>query len=151
MTHPEHRSSELENIKSVDDSDHLTIGLLENKLNPKCMTIPDWVNAQSKDKIISEIGLLLRFKKLCCHKINKNDKNEMKHFIRQCNLLFMRKEVLYCKTEISHPVRSAMQLVLPEAFRKQALQGCHDNFGSSQNRTGNTSLEEPLLLAQNAH
>ena len=52
-----------------------------------------------------------------------------KHFIRPCNRLFLRKGVLYCKTEISHPDRSTKQLVLPEAFRKQALQGCHDDLG----------------------
>ena len=50
----------------------------------------------------------------------------MKQFIRQCKWLFMRKEVLYHKTKMSHPDRSTMQLVLPEVFRKQALQGCHD-------------------------
>ena len=52
MTHPEQGSSKLESITSVDDSDHLTTRPLENKLNPKCMTIQDWVDAQSKDKII---------------------------------------------------------------------------------------------------
>ena len=36
----------------------------------------------------------------------------------------MRKGVLYHMTEMSHPVRSTMHLVLPEAFRKQELQGC---------------------------
>ena len=38
----------------------------------------------------------------------------------------MRNEILYCKTEIqevNHPNRNTMQLVLPETFRKQALQG----------------------------
>ena len=53
----------------------------------------------------------------------------MKQFIRQCNWLFMRKGVLYHKTEMSHPDRNTMQLVLSEAFRKQALQGCHDDLG----------------------
>ena len=36
---------------------------------------------------------------------------------------------LYFKSEISHPDRSTMQLVLPETFRKQALQGCLDDLG----------------------
>ena len=53
----------------------------------------------------------------------------MKQFIRQYNQLFMRKGVLYCKTKISSPERSTMQLVLPTAYRKQALQGCHDDLG----------------------
>ena len=51
ITCPEHGSSELEKVLNVDNSDHLAIGQLENKLNPKCMTIQDWVEAQSKDKI----------------------------------------------------------------------------------------------------
>ena len=53
----------------------------------------------------------------------------MKQFIRQCNWLFMRKGVPYHKTEMSYPDRSTLQLVIPEAFRKQTLQGCHDDFG----------------------
>ena len=64
-THPEQGLSKLESITSRDDSDHLTTGSLENKLNPKCMTIQDWVDAQSKDKIIGEIVLLFKSRKLC--------------------------------------------------------------------------------------
>ena len=130
MKHPEQGSSELESIISADDFDCLTNRPLENKLNPKCMTIQDWVDAQLKDKIIGEIVLLSKSRKLCSHKINENDKNEMKQFIRQCNQLFMRKGVLYCKTKISHLDRSTVQLVLPEVFRNQALQGCHVNIGN---------------------
>ena len=43
----------------------------------------------------------------------------------------MRNGILYCKNEtqeVNHPDRKTMQLVLPEAFRKQALQGCHDDL-----------------------
>ena len=58
-----------------------------------------------------------------------NDNNEVKQFIRQYNQLFLRKGVLYYKIEMSHPDRSTMQLVLPEAFKKQALQNCHDDLG----------------------
>ena len=121
MTCPEHGLSNLENITSVDKSDCLTTGPLENKLNPKCMTFQDWVDAQSKDKIIIKIVLLFKSTKLCCCKINGNDKNEMKQFIRQCYQFVMRKGVLYHKTEVSCPNRSTMQLLLPESFRKQAL------------------------------
>ena len=44
----------------------------------------------------------------------------------------MRNGILYHKDEIqevNHPDRNTMQLVLPEGFKKQALQGCHDNLG----------------------
>ena len=128
-THLEQGSSKLESITSADDSDHLTTGPLENKLNPKCMTIQDLVDAHSEDMIISETVLLFKSKKLCSCKINGNEKNEIKQFIRQHKGLFIRKEVLYHKTEMSCPDRSTMQLVLPEVFRKQALQGCHDDLG----------------------
>ena len=85
------------------------------------MTIQDWVEAKSKNKIISEIAHLFKSKKPCCHKIGTNEKNEIKQFIRQSNWLFMRKGVLYCKTKMGHPDRNTMELVLPEAFRKHAL------------------------------
>ena len=84
---------------NMDDSSCPTTGQLENKLNPKYMIILDWVEAQSKNKIISEIVYLFKSKKLCCHKISTSDNNEIKQFIRQCNRLFLRKGVLYHKTE----------------------------------------------------
>ena len=76
MTHPEPGSSELETVLNVDDSDCLALASrqLEKKLNPKCMTIQDWVEAQSKDKIIGEIVHLLKSKKLCFHKSVKMTK-----------------------------------------------------------------------------
>ena len=96
------------------------------------MTKQYWVEVQSKDKTIGEIVHLFKTKKLYCRKFNETDNNEIKQFIRQQNRLFMRNEILYHKTEIqevNHPDRSTTQLVLPEAFRKQALQGCHDDLG----------------------
>ena len=44
----------------------------------------------------------------------------------------MRNGILYCKTEMQEvncPDRNTMQLELPEAFRKQPLQCCHDDLG----------------------
>ena len=44
----------------------------------------------------------------------------------------MRNEILYCKNEIQEVDqrdRNTIQLVLLSAFRKQALQGCHDDMG----------------------
>ena len=96
------------------------------------MTKQDWVEAQSKDKTIGEIIQLFKAKELQCQNVNETDSNEMRQFIRQQNRLFMRNRILYCKNEIqevNHLDRNTMQLVLPEAFRKQALQGCHDDLG----------------------
>ena len=43
----------------------------------------------------------------------------------------MRDGILYCKEEIQvyHPNRNTMQLVLLKSYKKQALQGCHDDLG----------------------
>ena len=44
----------------------------------------------------------------------------------------MRNEIWYHKNvihEVHCPNSNTMQLVLPESFRNQALQGCHDDFG----------------------
>ena len=43
------------------------------------MTIQNWVDDQSKDKMIGEIVLLFKARKLCSCKINENDKNEIKN------------------------------------------------------------------------
>ena len=81
MTCTEHGPSELEKVLIADDSDCPATRQLENKLNPKCMTINDWVEAQSKDKIISKIVHLFKPKKLCCHKISTHDNNEINKYI----------------------------------------------------------------------
>ena len=96
------------------------------------MTTLDWVEAQSKDKNIGKIIHLFKVKKSHCRKGKETDSQEMKQFIRQQNRLFMRNGILYCKNEIQevdHPNKNTMQLVLPESFRKQTLQDCHDNLG----------------------
>ena len=83
-THPEHELFVLKTVSKVDDSDHPGLASRQSggKLNPKCITKQDWVEAQSKDKTISEIIHFLKLKKLYCCKINEIDKNEMKQFIR---------------------------------------------------------------------
>ena len=121
-------------VSKADDTDLPALASRQSggKLNPQCMTKQDWVEAQSKDKTIGEIIHLFKIKKLHCRKISETDNNEMKQFIRQYNRLFMRNGILYCKTEIqevNHPDRHTIQLILPETFRKQALQGCHDDLG----------------------
>ena len=123
MTHMQHELSVLKTVSKADDSDCLALVSRQSgdKLNPKCMTKQDWVEAQSKDNMIGEIIHLFKSKKLHCCKINETDKNEMKQFIRQCNRLFMRNGILYHRSEVNCPDRSTMQLILPETFRKQAL------------------------------
>ena len=86
MTHLEHESSMLKTVSKLDNSDcpALVSRQSGDKLNPKCMTKQDWVEAQSKDKTIGEKIHLFKTKKLYCCKINEIG-NEMKQIIRQCN------------------------------------------------------------------
>ena len=62
----------------------------------------------------------------------------------------MRNGILYCKSEINHPDRSPMQLVFPQIFRKQALQGCNDDLGHLRIEKMIDLFKGPFLLARNA-
>ena len=66
MTHLEPESSVLQSVSKADDSGHLalTSRWSGDKLNPKCMMKQDWVEAQSKDKIIGEIIHLFKNKEV---------------------------------------------------------------------------------------
>ena len=99
-------------------------------LNPKCVTTSDWIEAQSKDKIVGDIIKMYKAKEL--QKGKETDNQEMRQFLRQRIKLFLRNRILYCKNdpkEIDCPDRNTMQLLLPESFRTQALKGCDDDLG----------------------
>ena len=49
-THSENVSSEVRKVANVDDSSCPKARQLDDKLNPKCMSIQDWVEAKFKDK-----------------------------------------------------------------------------------------------------
>ena len=130
LTHLEAESSISKTVIKLDDSIHPEV-VTDHQLNPKCMTKLDWVDTQSKDKTIGGIIQLFKAKELKSRKGNNTDNKEMRQFIRQQNRLFMRDGIIYCKNKIqdvNHPDRNIIQLVLPKAFRKQALQGCHDDL-----------------------
>ena len=84
-SHPTYLETELfvsETESKLDDSSHL--GVDEDlPLNPKCMTISDWMEAQSRDKNVGEIICLFKAKELQDQKGKKTDSQEMKQFIRQ--------------------------------------------------------------------
>ena len=100
--------------------------------NLKCMTTSDWIQAQSKDKIVGDIIKMYKAKELQCHKGKETDNQEIRQFLKQRSKLFLRNGILYHKNdtqEIDHPDRNTMQLVLSVTFRTQALKGCHDDLG----------------------
>ena len=57
-------------------------------LNPKCMTTSDWIEAQSKDKIVGDIIKMYKAKEL--QKGKETDSQEMRQFLRQRSKLFLR-------------------------------------------------------------
>ena len=128
QNHPTYLKTEL---SKLDTLSHLGVDI-DSPLNPKCTTPSDWVEAQSRDKNVGEIIHLFKAKELQGQKGTETESQEMKQFIRQQNKLHMRDGILYHKNEIQEvdcPDRNTMPLVLPESYRKQALQGCHDDLG----------------------
>ena len=125
MTCPETDSFVSGTESKLGDSSHL-----DPALNLKSMTTSDWIEAQSKDKIVGVIIKMFKAKEL--QKGKETDSQEMRQFLKQRSKLFLRNRILYHKNdtiEIDDPDRNTMQLVLPESFRTQALEGCHDDLG----------------------
>ena len=94
------------------------------------MATSDWIEAQSQDKIVSDIIKMYKAKEL--QKGKETDTHKMRQFLKQRSKVLLRNGILYCKNdtqEIYQPDRNTMQLVLPETFRTQALKGCHDDLG----------------------
>ena len=102
----------------------------DSALHPNRMTASDWIEAQSKDKIVGDIIKMYKAKEL--QKGKETDSQEMRQFLKRRSRLFLRNGILHCKNdtkEIDHPDRNTVQLVLPESFRTQALKGCYDDLG----------------------
>ena len=85
LTCPESKLPVSKTVTKLDNSSHpeVVTDHLKNEFSPKCMTKLDWVEAQSKDKIIGEIIQLFKVKDLQCGKGKETDSNEMRKFIIQ--------------------------------------------------------------------
>ena len=53
--------------------------------------------------------------------------SELKALIRNRKQLFLKQGVLYRKSQVN--TRNKHQLVVPQAYRQRALEGCHDQVG----------------------
>ena len=129
MTCPETQSCSSE-IESKLGNSSCPRALDDSALNLKCVTMSDWIEVQSKDKIVGDIIKMYKAKEL--QKGKETDNQEIRQFLKQRSKLFLRKGILYHKNdtqEIDHLDRITMQLVLPKSFRTQALKGCHDDLG----------------------
>ena len=109
-------------VKIVED--------LQPNLEPARMDSKALAKAQNQDPTLSAIKRMIRNKSLFRRRATSRDSPELKTYIHQRTKLKLRAGVLYRYTEDwSRPDRSSMQLCLPPPFRKEALEGCHDNIG----------------------
>ena len=109
-------------VKIVED--------LQPNLEPARMDSKALAKAQNQDPTLSAIKRMIRNKFLFRRRATSRDSPELKTYLHQRTKLKLRAGVLYRYTEDwSRPDRSSMQLCLPPPFRKEALEGCHDNIG----------------------
>ena len=76
--------------------------------------------------------------------------SELKALIRLRKQLILKQGVLYRRIT---PVdaKSRLQLILPPSHHTKAIEGCHDQVGTSWSRQGVGTVEGLILLAWDAH
>ena len=110
-------------------SARVTEGLKEN-LTPPRMGVKELRVAQSKDSTFSSIKKMLDNNTLVHRRPSSRYDAELKAYLHQRHRLKIRNGVVYRYTNNSQrPDRNSMQLCLPKAYRKETLEGCHDNVG----------------------
>ena len=101
---------------------------LQQNLAPSKMGIPEWRKAQALDPAISAIKKMISNKTLSQRRPTSRDEPEIRAYLHQ--RLRLRNGILYRYIDTSQrPDRNNMQLCLPKPYRKEALEGCHDNVG----------------------
>ena len=94
---------------------------------PPGMTPLQWCHAQAQDPIITQIIGEIEHRTIGKMKIKMELPSELKALIRNRNQLVLRQEVLYKKTQVD--TRTKHLLVVPQAYRERAIEGCHDQVG----------------------
>ena len=103
---------------------------LKEHSKPSTMGPKEWKAAQLRDPTISAIYKMLAKETLSHRRPNSKDDLEMKAYLHQKSRLKLRNGVLYRHINTDNrPDRNSMQLCLPREYRKDALEGCHDNVG----------------------
>ena len=103
---------------------------LKPNLAPSKMGYPEWRVAQGKDPVISEIKKMILNNSLFKRRLSSEDEPELRTYLHHRTKLKLRKGVLFrCVNNTMRPDRNNMQLCLPKKYRKEALEGCHDNVG----------------------
>ena len=103
---------------------------LKGHLKPSAMGPKEWKDAQLKDPALSVIYKLLANRTLSHRKPHSKDDPDVKSYLHQKARLKLRNGVLYRQINTEQrPNRNSLQLCLPREYRKEALEGCHDNVG----------------------
>ena len=103
---------------------------LKPNLPPAKMGAAEWRRAQALDPVILAVKKMIVNKTLYQRRPSSKDDPELKTYLHQKSRLKLRNGVLYRYIDTSQrPDRNNMQLCLPKPYRKQALEGCHDDVG----------------------
>ena len=94
---------------------------------PPGMTPLMWCHAQAKDPIINQIIGEIKQKTIGKLKIKMEMPSKLKALIRNRKQLLLKQGVLYKKSQVN--TRTKHPLVVPQAYRQRAIEGCHDQVG----------------------
>ena len=102
------------------------------KVEPRKMSVTDWMEAQREEKGLRKVIELYEAKKLTkSHRGEGLDMGspEERGLWQNRSRLVMRQGLLYRKVKRPGANIACMQFVLPPKYSKMAIQGCHDNVG----------------------
>ena len=88
-----------------------------------------WRARQLEDPEISKVIDLLTKDKLMKYKVGSDDSENMKSYLKVRKELVMYEGLLYCQLRLKDHDEDTMQFVVPQEYRKHALQLLHSNFG----------------------
>ena len=94
---------------------------------PPGMTPLEWCHAQAQDPIITQIIGEINHKTIGNMKIEMEMPSELKVLVRNRKHLILKQGVLYKQTKVDAGTKYL--LLVPQAYRQRALEGCHDQVG----------------------
>ena len=101
---------------------------LKQNLAPSKIGVPEWRGAQALDPATSAIKKMIVNHILSKRRPTSRDDLELRAYLHQRQRLKLRNGILYRHIDNSQrPDKNNMQLCLPKPYRKEALEGCHDN------------------------
>ena len=106
------------------------VGDLQANSTPTRMGVKEWRKAQSLDPAISALKKMLENHTSAQRRPNSKDHPDLKTYLHQRSRFILRNDIIYRHIDDSQrPDRNSIQLCLPQPYRKEALEGCHDNVG----------------------